>query len=192
VVPERLYPWLGALSGLIICVLGLSLFLRRYVGSGQQSHHHGHNHVPGHSSQHHGLHHDHHHYDHHHAYAHSSHTHPHHPVATVTPRDLLALGVTGGIVPCPAALVVLLSAISLGRIGFGLLLIVAFSMGLAAVLVLIGILMVYARRLMSHFHGDGRLLTRWLPLTSAAMIAVFGVVIAVQALASAGILQISL
>jgi ABC-type nickel/cobalt efflux system permease component RcnA len=104
----------------------------------------------------------------------------------------LALGVTGGIVPCPAALVVLLSAISLGRIGFGLLLIVAFSMGLAAVLVLIGILMVYARRLMSHFHGDGRLLTRWLPLTSAAMITIFGVVIAVQALSAAGILQISL
>jgi ABC-type nickel/cobalt efflux system permease component RcnA len=75
---------------------------------------------------------------------------------------------------------------SLGRVGFGLLLIVAFSVGLAAVLVAIGILMVYAQRLMSRFHGDGTLVTRWLPLTSAAMITVFGIVIAAQALVSVG------
>ena len=57
----------------------------------------------------------------------------------------MALGVSGGIVPCPAALVVLLSAVSMQRIGLGLLLIVAFSVGLAAVLIVIGLLMVYAR-----------------------------------------------
>ena len=57
---------------------------------------------------------------------------------------LVALGVSGGIVPCPAALVVLLSALSLNRVGFGLLLIVAFSVGLAAVLIATGLLMVYA------------------------------------------------
>jgi ABC-type nickel/cobalt efflux system permease component RcnA len=81
---------------------------------------------------------------------------------------------------------------SLGRIGFGLLLIVAFSIGLAAVLVAIGILMVYAQRFMAHFHGEGRLITRWLPLTSAVMITVFGMVIAAQALISAGILPLPL
>ena len=57
----------------------------------------------------------------------------------LTMRGLLALGVTGGIVPCPAALVVLLSALSLNRAGFGLFLIVAFSAGLAAVLVSFGL-----------------------------------------------------
>jgi ABC-type nickel/cobalt efflux system permease component RcnA len=57
-------------------------------------------------------------------------------------RELCMLGITGGIVPCPAALVVLLSAFSLHRIGFGLFLITAFSFGLAAVLVIIGLTMV--------------------------------------------------
>jgi ABC-type nickel/cobalt efflux system permease component RcnA len=92
-------------------------------------------------------------------------------------------------VPCPAALVVLLSAVALRRVGFGLLLIVAFSAGLAAVLVGIGLLVVYARRFMARFHGEGPLVSRWLPLTSAAVITVSGVVIAVQALMTAGILQ---
>jgi ABC-type nickel/cobalt efflux system permease component RcnA len=78
------------------------------------------------------------------------------------------------------------------RVGFGLLLIVAFSIGLAAVLIAIGLLMVYARRLMGRFQGEGVLITRWLPLTSAAVITVFGVAIAVQALIAAGIVQIRL
>ena len=92
---------------------------------------------------------------------------------------------TGGIVPCPAALVVLLSAVALRRIGLGLGLIVAFSAGLAAVLIGIGLLVVCARRFMARFEGDGPLVTRWLPLASAAVIALSGVVIAVQALSPA-------
>ena len=78
------------------------------------------------------------------------------PAQTVSLRELFALGITGGIVPCPAALVVLLSAVALRRVGFGLFLIVAFSVGLAAVLIAIGLLMVYARRLMARFQGEGR------------------------------------
>jgi ABC-type nickel/cobalt efflux system permease component RcnA len=105
---------------------------------------------------------------------------------------LLALGVTGGIVPCPAALVVLLSAIALQRTGFGLLLISAFSIGLATVLIAIGLLMVYARRFMSRFQGEGRLITRWFPLTSAATITVLGIVMVIQALVAVGILHIRL
>jgi len=108
----------------------------------------------------------------------------------VSLSSLVALGVTGGIVPCPAAVVVLLSALSLNRVGFGLVLIVAFSVGLAAVLITIGVLMVYARRLMSRFHGDGPLIQRWLPLASSAAITVFGLSIAAQALIAAGIIQI--
>ncbi len=102
----------------------------------------------------------------------------------------MALGITGGIVPCPAALVVLLSAIALHRVGFGLFLIVAFSVGLAAVLIAIGLLVVYAGRFMSRLRGDGRLINRWLPLTSAAVITFLGVTIAVRGLVAAGILQI--
>ena len=90
--------------------------------------------------------------------------------------------------PCPGALVVLLSALAWRRIGLGILLVVAFSVGLAAVLVAIGLLMVHARRLLGRVRGDGPLATRWLPLASSAVITVLGVLIAVQALAGAGII----
>ncbi|MDP9339265.1 MAG: sulfite exporter TauE/SafE family protein [Acidobacteriota bacterium] len=88
------------------------------------------------------------------------------PAAPVTLYQLLALGITGGIIPCPAALVVLLSAFALHRIGFGLFLIVAFSLGLAAVLIAVGMSMVYARRYMSRLRMEGPLVTRWLPIAS--------------------------
>src|SRR5262249_10944321 len=93
-----------------------------------------------------------------------NHHHHHVPAsATISLRALLVLGVTGGIVPCPAALVVLLSAVALRRVGFGLFLIVAFSVGLASVLIGIGLLMVYARRVMTRVEGGGPVITRWLP-----------------------------
>ncbi len=190
IVPERLYPWLGVTSGLIIAGLGLSLLLRRYAGS---DHAHSHAHALGyahaHVHHHDGVHE--HKAEHPHPHDHHPHHHQHSPSA-VSRRELLTLGVTGGIVPCPAALVVLLSALSLNRVSFGLLLIVAFSIGLAAVLIAIGILMVYAHRLMERFQGNGVLMTRWLPLTSAAVMTGFGLAIAIQALVSANILLIQL
>lgn len=78
------------------------------------------------------------------------------------------------------------------RIGFGLLLIVAFSVGLAAVLMAIGLLMVYARQFMARFQGEGLLLRRWLPLTSAAVVTAFGMVMTIQALVTSGVLHIRL
>jgi nickel/cobalt exporter len=191
VVPERLYPWLGVISGLTIAGLGFFLFLRRYAES---AHRHGHDHehvhahpdagVTGHAFSHHELEHGHGGYHHHHYVPTRS--------GVVSLRELFALGITGGIVPCPAALVVLLSAVALRRVAFGLFLIVAFSVGLAAVLIAIGILMVYAGRLMARFKADGPWITRWLPLTSSAVMTVLGMAIAVQALLSAGILQVRL
>ena len=213
VVPERLYPWLGALSGLIIAALGGYLFLRRYAGMAQV---HGHSHAHAHAHDHHAeTHAQAHAYVHSHAHASESHRHAsgqahshaqthhrhaaptghhhHHlPGETVTFRELVTLGITGGIVPCPAALVVLLSAMAMHRIGFGLLLIVAFSVGLAAVLIAVGLLMVYARQFMARFQAEGPLVTRWLPLASAAAVTVFGVVMTIQALVTAGVLQIRL
>jgi ABC-type nickel/cobalt efflux system permease component RcnA len=153
VVPEQLYPWLGAGSGLMIAGLGAALFFRRYAAREYHSHPHG------------------------------SGSHHHHVTAgEVSAGQLFALGVSGGIVPCPGALVVLLGALAFGRVGLGLLLIVAFSVGLAAVLIAIGLLMVYAGRVMARFHGDGPLLTRWVPLGSAAAVTVLGVSIAIRSL----------
>jgi ABC-type nickel/cobalt efflux system permease component RcnA len=182
-VPEHLYPWLGVVSGFTIASLGFLLFLRRYAGrTDPHSHadHHHHRHDPRNHDD--GTTHD----------PSHVHGHTHHGAEAVSPRELVALGVTGGIVPCPAALVVLLSAVSLNRVGFGLLLIVAFSVGLAAVLIAIGLLTVYARRFMSRFHGEGRLITRWLPLSSAGVITFLGVAIAMQALLASGLLVIRL
>jgi nickel/cobalt exporter len=198
IVPERIYPWLGVMSGLTIAGLGIVLFLRRYAGG----HEHGHDHAHGHDHSHghgHGHGPDHHHghddhsHDHGHHQGHALHHHAHdHAAGHVSLKQLFVLGVTGGIVPCPAALVVLLSALSLGRVGFGLVLIVAFSLGLAAVLIATGILVVYARRLMARVQGEGPLITRWLPLTSAVAITVVGLGMVTQALQAAGILQIRL
>jgi ABC-type nickel/cobalt efflux system permease component RcnA len=220
VVPERLYPWVGAASGLTIAGLGFWLLVRRLARGVADAHGHSrphghdHRHGVGHAGGHDHPHdvdhaggHDHPHggdrlHGHHHSHDAAHHQvagHPHggrlghhrHDVPASV-RELLALGVTGGIVPCPAALVVLLSAIALRRTGFGLLLIVAFSVGLASVLVAIGLLMVYARRFMAPVRGDGPIVGRWLPLASAAVIAVLGIAIAVQALVAAGVVQIRL
>lgn len=181
VVPERLYPWLGLTSGVIIAGLGLFLFLRRYRAKDDlHAHHHDHSHHSHDSTG-------------HHHHAHGGHSHHHHePHRVIALRELLTLGISGGIVPCPAALVVLLSAVSMHRIGFGLLLIVAFSVGLAAVLIAVGLLMVYAQRFMSRFRANGPLTTRWLPLTSSAFIILFGAALVLQALQTAGILQMQL
>jgi ABC-type nickel/cobalt efflux system permease component RcnA len=110
----------------------------------------------------------------------------------VSARQLLVLGLTGGMVPCPAALVVLLSAVALHRTGFGLFLIVAFSIGLAVVLIAMGFVAVYAGRIMSRLPFEAPLVQRWLPMASALMISVLGCGIAARGLLAAGIVHIRL
>jgi ABC-type nickel/cobalt efflux system permease component RcnA len=190
IVPERLYPWLGVVSGVMITILGAVLLFQRYRSKGVgHSHHHGHGrHAHPHEHEHAQQHnHSHAHEDDHgHRHAHDGH---HHHDGTASLRELFTLGISGGIVPCPAALVVLLSAVSMNRVGFGLLLIVAFSAGLAAVLVGIGVLMVYARQSMSRFQSEGKWITRWLPITSSAFIVLFGLALTWQALQTTGVSQ---
>lgn len=108
------------------------------------------------------------------------HPHNHHHHHDHGP-GLLAVGISGGILPCPTALVVLLAAISLHRVGFGLLLIVAFSLGLASVVTGIGLLAVSARRLFSRLRLEGAAV-RTLPAVSAAAIVVLGLVMTFRSL----------
>jgi ABC-type nickel/cobalt efflux system permease component RcnA len=189
VMPERLYPWMGLASGLLIAGLGCRL-LRERLRAGTAGHDHGHGaHAHEDRAHDHGGHaHGHVHDDaHHHAHADHGHDHAHHHAhGPVTAGQLFTLGLAGGIVPCPGALVVLLAAIGLNRIGFGLLLIVAFSAGLAAVLIGIGIAVVHAGRLMSRWSGSGPLVTRWLPVTSSVVITVVGLGLAAQAIGAVG------
>jgi nickel/cobalt transporter (NicO) family protein len=109
-----------------------------------------------------------------HAHAHShGHHHEH--------RSLLAVGISGGLLPCPSALVVLLAAISLHRVAFGMLLVVAFSLGLAVAITTVGVVAVVARRAFARFDGRGRLLTL-LPAVSAVVIVIAGVAMVARAL----------
>ncbi len=155
---------------------------------GLHHHHHDHSHDHDHSHEHshsHGLFHQHHH---HHSNAHE-HTHdsgftpsPLHP-STPSLRSLLALGISGGLVPCPSALVVLLSAIALHRVAYGMALISAFSLGLASVLVAIGLMVVWFRPLLDRLPSGGVLLRR-LPVASAAIITCVGVALVARAIST--------
>jgi ABC-type nickel/cobalt efflux system permease component RcnA len=164
ILPDRIYPYLGVLSGVLIAGTGCFLFLQRYLG-GEFAHSHATD-----------------------VSATAEASAPGKPQRRdrVSARQLLVLGVTGGMVPCPAALVVLLSAVALHRTGFGLYLIVAFSIGLAAVLIAMGFVAVYAGRMMSRLPFEAPLVQRWLPMASALMISVLGCGIAVRSLMAAG------
>lgn len=102
---------------------------------------------------------------------------------TITWRGLLALGVSGGLVPCPSALVILLAAVALNKTVFGMVLVIAFSFGLAITLTLVGLAFLYAR---NRFRGRPTG-TRWpklLPVASAAMMLLLGAGLCVTALRS--------
>lgn len=171
ILPEQLFPWLSLASGLLVAWLGIAMFAGRLRGAG---HHHAHDH-----SHDHDFGHDH------------SHPHPHShtpPQGAMSWRGLLALGVSGGLLPCPSALVVLLGAIALGRVGFGLALVLAFSLGLAGLLTAIGVAFLYAGRLVSRVRVGGPLL-RILPAASAFCVALLGLGMTWRALAEVGLLR---
>ncbi len=92
-------------------------------------------------------------------------------------KSILWLGVSGGIVPCPAALIVLLAAINIGRLPFGLLLIVSFSIGLAAVLVALGIAVVRASGEVRKRMGERGPLLLLLPVISSILITALGLLL---------------
>jgi len=159
VVPEKITQVLGAISGLSIVAIGGGMLYKRLRGAGH-SHSHDHHHHD----------HDHHH---HHDHEHGPHTHTHDVPDQVTWGSLIALGASGGLVPCESALVLLLSAIALRRVALGLLLLVSFSLGLALVLMAIGGLVIYAKRLLPDTSKSSGFF-RWMPVASAAVVMVVG------------------
>ena len=150
VLTEQIFPVLGAISGGSIVWIGAMLLYKRVqVLRGHHSHHH--HHGPG--------------------------GHSHVPEGEVTMASLIALGVSGGLVPCPSALVLLLSSIALGRVALGLLLLVAFSAGLAVVLMAIGIIVLYAKHLLPDSRKTANHAAfRVIPVVSAAIIMCLGLV----------------
>ena len=147
------------------------------AGSAEHLHIHDHDHPHVHRHNDHAHTHDH---------SHGEAGHSHMPPEEITWRSLLALGVSGGLIPCPSALVVLLGAIALNKIGFGLILVLAFSLGLAGALTAIGILFIYAGRLFERFPSQGRII-RLLPALSALFVSVIGAALIWKALGEMGI-----
>jgi nickel/cobalt transporter (NicO) family protein len=160
VVPDRLYPWLNLVSGLLVVGVGAAVLWsrirHRLVHARARAHHHDH-----------------------------AHGHHHHRHADLGWRSLVGVGVSGGLLPCPSALVVLLAAISLHRVAFGLVLIVAFSAGLALSITGVGLVAVLAKRAFNRVGFDGRLIGI-LPAVSALVILVAGIAMTARALPKLG------
>ncbi|HEX2507493.1 MAG TPA: sulfite exporter TauE/SafE family protein [Miltoncostaeaceae bacterium] len=146
--------------------------------AGAAAHVHGHHHAHGHGHAHsHGHSHGHGH-GHGHGHHHGPGGHSHAPPEDLSMRSLLAVGASAGIIPCPSALVLLLGAIAIGRVGYGLVLVLAFSVGLAGLLSLIGLLVIYARRLIERLPLDGRIASAIPALSALAIIALGAVLLA--------------
>ena len=166
ILPEQLYPWLRLVSGLLVVAVGAGVLRQRLRSRGASHDHDQHGD---------GYHHDHDGRDHGHG------PHHHHDHDQLTSKGILGVGIAAGLLPCPSALVVLLSAIALHRVGLGLALIVAFSVGLAATITAIGLVAVLAQRAFGRISLNGRVV-RTLPAISAALILAVGVVITAKAL----------
>jgi nickel/cobalt transporter (NicO) family protein len=220
VTPERLFPILSLLSGVLVLGMGIVLLAQRWPaardlvkiklrrargqptiafrqlkaaspfgGTGQSfatafaggHHHHSHDHGAG-SHHHHAA-------DHASAgagmHSHGGRMHSHLPPGAagqaVTWRSLLALGVSGGLVPCPSALVLLLAAVALNKTAYGLLLVVAFSVGLAMTLIAVGLAFLYMRHRIGRA-TSGSQLPQLLSVASAAAITIVGALLCYTAL----------
>jgi nickel/cobalt transporter (NicO) family protein len=166
----RLQVFLGLGGGFVVAALGFWLLYRRLAGQADHfhiggGHHHHHDQPHGHH-HHHGL------ADHYH----DGHGHAHSLPTTTGPVgvwSLIVLGVSGGIVPCTDAIVMLIVAIGKGYLDRALPLLLAFSAGLAGVLIAVGMLVVTSKRFAGSRFGESRLF-RSLPLISALLVTLLG------------------
>ena len=156
--PEALYPWLGLLSGVVALGLGAYLLISRLSAWGMRRHP-----APAHE---HGDH---------------AHTHALPEGAPLSPKGILALALAGGILPAPSALIVMLGAIEAHRAAYGVTLVLAFSAGLAAALMVVGMGAMKAREAMTKRLSStaGRLV----PVLSASAIVAVGLFLTVRGIA---------
>jgi nickel/cobalt transporter (NicO) family protein len=154
ILPEDLYPWLNLVAGLLVVTVGLGVLRSRI------------RHVRAHRA---------------HAHNHHHHDHSHDVPDRVTWRGLVGMGAAAGLIPCPSALVVLLGAISQHQVGLGLVLIGAFSLGLAATLTGLGLAVVYAKRVLTRIRMPARVVVA-LPAVSAVLIVGVGLALTAQAI----------
>lgn len=213
VVPAKLFPILSLISGLLVVGIGLFLLIRRLIGIGKKSHKHPHEHRHEHADAHQDLvltggrmtaaasssllaapaplvahapdSHSHDGLMHSHGGKMHSHLPPDVDDKGITWSGLMALGVSGGLIPCPSAMVLLLAAVALHKTGFGLILVLIFSIGLALTLTCVGLAFLYARKLFPQANGEG-LWAKLLPIGSAAVITLIGLLLCYSAVISSG------
>lgn len=158
---ERVYSGLRLFTALAVLIVGAVLLVVRWRQRnrpGEHGHEHGHEHADRHRSS-----------------------------SVETPAldraGIAAVAASGGLIPSPSAVVVLLAAIAVDRIPLGVALVVTFSLGLAASLVLVGAISHFARTWLGR--SENRVM-QWLPLAAAAAIFIVGVVLTVQATTGSG------
>jgi len=201
VLPEDLYPWLNLASGLLVVAIGAGVLRSRvrwararraegraaaadveepghWIASAE-----GHDHGLAHDHSHdgHGHSHDHGHSHGDHGHSHGGGHHHHHMPDRITWKGLIAMGASAGLIPCPSALVVLLAAISQHEVALGLVLIVAFSVGLAGTLTALGLAVVFGGRASSRLNFSNRFSSA-LPAISAIVILGAGCLLTARAL----------
>jgi nickel/cobalt exporter len=170
ILPEDLFPWLNLVSGLLVVLVGVGVLrsrvrwarARRVQARAEPAS----DELPGDGHR-------------QHAHAHGDDHHHHHIPDQVTWRSLIAMGAAAGLIPCPSALVVLLGAIAQHEVALGMLLIVAFSAGLAMTLTALGLAVVFGRRALSRVPAG---VTTVLPAISAVVIVGVGFVLTAQAI----------
>jgi len=179
-VPETVRKVLEVVSGLLVVGVGGWMLRVRIRQAREANHSHSHPHPhddthPQGDDRH----------DSHDGHDHGEHSHSHAPSLAPGERptlwQLITLGISGGIVPCPAALAVLLAAVSYGQFARGLSLVIIFSVGMAVVLVAIGIAMVKAANFAGKYVAESKW-TKIVPIVSAALITLVGIGLTVKAI----------
>ncbi|MFM9848727.1 MAG: nickel/cobalt efflux transporter [Hyphomicrobiaceae bacterium] len=192
-VLERAEPWLLLIGGVLIVALALRILLRLLppAQGGHNHHDQSHTHSHGH----------HHHHDHQHPHMHDHNDEDAHAAAhtaelrkrlgsasTITSAEVAWFGFSGGLLPCPAAFAVLLACLHQKAYVLGLVMVAAFSIGLALMLVAIGIAAAWgADALKNRVNGFGRI-AQWAPYVSAMIILVIGCAVVVQGAMALGLI----
>lgn len=187
ILPEILQPWMGVASGVLVALIGGGMLASRLRDAGRERAH-----LRAHAV---GDAHNHHHQHEHHHHDHGAETHSHGPQGehthaipdSITLGSLLALGVSGGIVPCPDALIVLLGAIAIHQTLYGMGLIVAFSAGLAVTLTAAGLAVVWGQKRtpLARLTPRG---VRTVSIIGNSIVLAIGIALALQSLIATGVL----
>lgn len=171
VAGDRVTALLGVASGALIAAIGVGLLVGAFRRRRHDApHRHGHDHA----------------HDHDHGHDHE-HGHDHDGGHRRRRAGLVGMGVAGGLVPSPSALVVLLGAVALGRTAFGVLLVITYGLGMAGTLTAAGLLLVtVADRWRGRFpalSSRGARLAGATPLMTAILVVVVGMGLATRSLA---------